>query len=56
MATKKFLGAFVPPKPIDEMTDEELTAFAEAVGDAMAGAAKKVEPVKEPEAPPKEAQ
>ena len=38
---RRFLGAYRPPRPIAEMTDDELDAYAAHLADAFAAAASK---------------
>jgi hypothetical protein len=50
-----FLGAFPVPKDYDNMTDEEIDAWADSIVESMRAAIRKNE-AKEPEAKPDEAQ
>jgi hypothetical protein len=50
-----FLGAFPVPKDLDNMTEEELDAFADSVVESMRDSIRKNDG-KEPEAKPDEAQ
>lgn len=34
-SSRKLLGVWAPPKPVGDMTEEELDAWAEALYDAM---------------------